>query len=372
MDTEVQSFEVTIQEEALEDLRERLARTRWPDELPGVGWDYGVPLGYVKELAGYWRDGYDWREQEARLNGFPQFTTEIEGQNVHFLHVRSPEPDALPLILTHGWPGSIVEFLEIIGPLSDPGAHGGDSADAFHLVIPSVPGFGFSVPTREVGWGDTERIAKTWAELMSRLGYDRYGAQGGDLGSIVSPQVGQLHPDRVLGVHTNGLLTFPTGEPGELDGLTDAEQAQVQRFERYNQEESGYYMIQSTRPQTLAYGLTDSPAGQLAWIADYVQDLHQPGGRTARGCGGPRSDADQRHAVLADRHCRIGSPHLQGGHRFLGRTCRACAGPNRRGSVPWGYLDPAARRTRARDRALVGVRPRRPLRRDGGAGFARR
>ncbi len=276
MDAEVQSFEVSIPEEALEDLRERLARTRWPDELPGVGWDYGVPLGYVKELTGYWRDGYDWREQEARLNGFPQFTTEIEGQNVHFLHVRSPEPDALPLILTHGWPGSIVEFLEIIGPLSDPGAHGGDSADAFHLVIPSVPGFGFSVPTREVGWGDTERIAKTWAELMSRLGYDRYGAQGGDLGSIVSPQVGQLHPDRVVGVHTNGLLTFPTGEPGELDGLTDAEQARVQRFERYNQEESGYYMIQSTRPQTLAYGLTDSPAGQLAWIADMFKIFINP------------------------------------------------------------------------------------------------
>lgn len=176
MDTEVRPFEVSIPEEALEGLWARLDMTRWPDELPGVGWDYGTSLGYVKELAGYWRNGYDWREPEARLNGFPQFTTTIDGQTLYFLHVRSPEPDALPLILTHGWPGSVAEFLEVISPLAHPRTHGGEAADAFHLVVPSIPGFGFSGPTREIGWG-IRRIARAWAELMRRLEYDRYGAR---------------------------------------------------------------------------------------------------------------------------------------------------------------------------------------------------
>lgn len=209
---DVQPFEVNIPQEQLDDLRERLARTRWPDELPGVGWSRGVPLGYLKELAEYWRTGYDWREQETRLNGFPQFVTEIDGTNVHFLHVRSPEPDALPLIVTHGWPGSVVEFLEIIGPLTDPRSYGGDPADAFHVVAPSIPGFGFSGPTREPGWV-TRRIAKAFVELMSRLGYERYGAQGGDVGAGVSPDLGRLDSARVVGVHVNaatgGFMPFP-------------------------------------------------------------------------------------------------------------------------------------------------------------------
>jgi hypothetical protein len=178
---EIRPFSVEISQADLDDLNDRLARARFPDELPGVGWDYGVPLGYVKELTEYWRDGYDWREWEARLNGFPQFTTEIDGQNVHFLHVRSYEPDALPVIVTHGWPGSVAEFLDVIGPLADPRAHGGDPSDAFHVVVPSIPGFGFSGPTREAGWG-IRRVARAWAELMKRLGYGRYGAQGGDAG----------------------------------------------------------------------------------------------------------------------------------------------------------------------------------------------
>ena len=192
-DPEIRPFRIDIPQADLDDLRDRLARTRWPDELPGVGWTRGVPLGYLKELAGYWADGYDWRKQEARLNEHPQFTTTIDGANVHLLHIRSPEPDALPLILTHGWPGSIVEFLNVIGPLTDPAAHCGDPADAFHLVSPSLPGYGFSGPTREAGW-TTDRVANAWAQLMARLGYQRYGAQGGDWGAFVSPLESRLRP----------------------------------------------------------------------------------------------------------------------------------------------------------------------------------
>lgn len=275
---DVQPFEVNIPQQDLDDLRERLARTRWPSEVPGAGWDRGVPLDYPKELAEYWRTRYDWREHEARLNGFPQFTTEIDGQNVHFLHVRSPDPGALPLILTHGWPGSVVEFLGIIGPLSDPRSHGGDPADAFHLVIPSLPGFGFSGPTREAGW-DTRRIAGAWAELMGHLGYERYGAQGGDIGAAVAPQLGRAAPDRVVGVHVNGgpgpMPELPLSED-ELASLTEVEHDRIRRIEAFKQEEFGYIAIQATRPQTLAYALTDSPVGQLTWVMDKFREWTHP------------------------------------------------------------------------------------------------
>jgi epoxide hydrolase len=186
----VQPFIIDVPQADLDDLHERLERTRWPSELPGVGWSRGASLAYLQELVDYWRNKYDWREHEAELNQYPQFITEIEGQTIHFLHVRSPEPEALPLILTHGWPGSIVEFLDVIGPLTDPRTHGGDPADAFHLVIPSIPGFGLSGPTGEAGW-NTARVAGAWAELMKRLGYSRYGAQGGDTGAFVAPELGQ-------------------------------------------------------------------------------------------------------------------------------------------------------------------------------------
>jgi microsomal epoxide hydrolase len=267
----MQPFRIDIPQGQLDDLRERLARTRWPDELSGVGWSYGIPLGYVKELAEYWRSRYDWRAQEARLNQYPQFTTTVDGANVHFLHVRSSEPDALPLIITHGWPGSVVEFLKVIGPLADPRAHGGDAADAFHLVIPSIPGFGFSGPTHETGW-NVGRIARAWAELMQRLGYNRYGAQGGDWGSGISRELGRITPNRVVGVHLNMLLTFPSGDPADLANLTEDEQARLGELTRYDRELSGYARIQSTRPQTLAYGLTDSPVGQLAWIVEKFKE----------------------------------------------------------------------------------------------------
>ena len=260
----IRPFRIDIPQADLDDLRARLARTRWPDQLPGVGWDYGIPLGYVKELAEYWRTGYDWRVHERRLNAFPQFTTTIDGQNIHFLHVRSPEPGALPLIITHGWPGSIVEFMGIIGPLTDPGAHGADPADAFHLVVPSIPGYGFSGPTRDRGW-NVRRIAQAWGELMNRLGYRRYGAQGGDWGSTITRELGLIVPGHLAGVHLNMLFPRVRDEPSDL---TDQERARLQALRRFRSTGFGYYAIQSTRPQTLAYGLTDSPAGQLAWIVE--------------------------------------------------------------------------------------------------------
>jgi epoxide hydrolase len=275
-DTAIRPFRIEIPQADLDDLRDRLHRTRWPDGLPGVDWTRGVPLGYLKELAAYWADGYDWRKQEARLNEFPQFTTTIDGANIHFLHVRSPEPDALPLILTHGWPGSIVEFLSVIGPLTDPRAHGGDPADAFHLVIPSLPGYGLSGPPHQPGW-TTDRVAKAWAELMARLGYERYGAQGGDWGAFVAPQLGRIDPDHVVGVHLNaatfGFIPFGPVDPEELASFTDAEK---QRLERLNTSTAGpgngYFEVQATRPQTLAYALTDSPVGQLAWIVEKFKE----------------------------------------------------------------------------------------------------
>jgi pimeloyl-ACP methyl ester carboxylesterase len=276
--TEIRPFQVAIPQADLEDLTDRLGRTRWPDELPGIGWSRGVPLGYLKELAAYWADGYDWRAQEARLNQFPQHTTTIDGQTIHFLHVRSPEPDALPLLVTHGYPSSVAEFLKIIGPLSDPRAHGGDPADAFHVVAPSLPGFGFSVPLQQAGW-ESGRTARAWVELMGRLGDTRYGAHGGDIGAGVSGDLSGLDPERVVGAHVN---TDPTGLalldllPAELDGLSEAEAASHQRLRQYGQDGRGYLQIQGTRPQTLAYGLTDSPAGQLAWIVEKFKEWTDP------------------------------------------------------------------------------------------------
>lgn len=271
----IHPFELQIPESELDDLRDRLARTRWPEELPGVGWDYGVPLGYLRDLAEHWRTGYDWRTWESRLNAYPQFTTMIDGQNVHFLHVGSAEPGALPLVMTHGWPGSVFEFLKVIGPLTDPAAHGGDPADAFHVVAPSIPGFGISGPTTEVGW-NTARVAQAWAELMGRLGYERYGAQGGDTGAIISPELGRIDSEHLVGVHVNNLLGFPTGDPGELAGLSETEQARLGYLQHYQQEMAGYAIVQSTRPQTLAYALVDSPVGQLAWIVEKFKEWTDP------------------------------------------------------------------------------------------------
>jgi len=270
-DAAIRPFRIAISEADLDDLRDRLARTRWPDELPGVEWNYGVPLGYVKDLAEYWRTGYDWRAWEAKLNEYPQFTTTIDGQNIHFLHVRSPEPNALPLILTHGWPGSIVEYLDVIGPLTDPRTHGGDPAPAFHLVIPSLPGFGFSGPTHETGW-NRFRTAKAWAELMNRLGYTRYGAVGNDIGSFVSPELGRLVPDHVVGVHVAQIYSFPSGDPAEFAGLSPEDQSALEMLKWFMENKMAYNNLQSTQPQTLAFALLDSPTGQLAWSGQLFGD----------------------------------------------------------------------------------------------------
>ncbi|MEV8411634.1 epoxide hydrolase family protein [Streptomyces niveus] len=263
----VEPFVIDVPQADLDDLVTRLAATRWPDELPGAGWSQGVPGPYLRELATYWRTEYDWRAQEAQLNRFPQFTTVIDGATVHFLHIRSARADALPLLITHGWPGSVVEFLDVIGPLTDPGAHGGDRADAFDLVIPSIPGYGLSGPTREGGW-DVHRVALAWAELMRRLGYDRYGAQGGDWGHAITRELAAVDGEHVVGIHLNTLLTLPPEDPAEAAALTADDRARLDQLLAAEREMSGYARIQGTRPQTLAYGLTDSPVGQLAWIVE--------------------------------------------------------------------------------------------------------
>ncbi len=268
----IRPFRIDIPQSQINDLRERINHTRWPDELPGggggSGWGYGAPLGYVKPLAEYWRDRYDWRKYEERLNEFAQFTTTIDGANVHFLHVRSPEPGAMPLLLSHGWPGSIVEFIHLIEPLTNPRAHGGKPGDAFHVVVPSIPGFGFSGPTREGGW-DVQRVARAFATLMSRLGYERFGAHGGDFGAMVSRELGLQVPERIFGVHVLQLFSFPSGDPAEMVDLSQDEQRRLTKLARWRSEQSAYAMVQSTRPQTIAYSLHDSPVGQLAWIVDF-------------------------------------------------------------------------------------------------------
>jgi pimeloyl-ACP methyl ester carboxylesterase len=280
-DAEIRPFRVEVSDEALDDLRSRLAGTRWPGEVPGAGWSRGVPLGYLKELAGYWRDGFDWRKQEAELNQVPQFTTEIDGQTIHFLHVRSPEPGALPLIVSHGYPGSVVEFLDLLGPLSDPRAHGGDPADAFHLVIPSLPGFGFSTPVTEPGWA-MARTTRAWAELMARLGYDRYGAQGGDIGAGITGMLAGVDPGHLAGIHLNsdplavGAVALPPAEQADAAAVTDAHRATLARMRQFQADGLGYLHLQTTRPQTIAYALNDSPVAQLAWIAEKFREWTDP------------------------------------------------------------------------------------------------
>jgi epoxide hydrolase len=274
--TEPRPYRVDIPQADLDDLAARLSRTRFPDELSDVGWSYGVPLAYVRELVDHWLNGYDWRAHEARINEHPQFVTTIDGEQVHFLHVRSPEPDALPLIATHGWPMTVVDYLDLIGPLTDPRAHGGDPADAFHLVVPSIPGVGFSGPTREPGW-DTRRVARAWVELMGRLGYERYGAHGNDAGSQISPEVGRSDPDRVVGVHVTQLFSFPSGDPSEFADMTEEDMAAMKFLEEFTAGGGlAYNAYQSAQPQTLAYALQDSPAGWLAWVTQLFQRWGDP------------------------------------------------------------------------------------------------
>ncbi|MEV8513814.1 epoxide hydrolase family protein [Dactylosporangium sp. NPDC051484] len=264
-------FRIDVAQADLDDLHRRLETTRWPADVAGDDWSRGVPQAYLRDLVDYWRTSYDWRAAEARLNAFPQFTTEIFGTNVHFLHVRSPEPDATPMIITHGWPGSFAEFLDIIEPLTDPRSHGGDPATAFHLVIPTIPGFGFSGPASEPGW-NMPRVAAAWVELMRNLGYSRYVVQGGDLGAWISLIMAGMDHEHVSGAHLNFLPTPPSGDPADMAGLTEVEMRRLGLLMHYVDDQSGYMKLQATRPQTLSYGLNDSPVGQLAWI---VEKLHE-------------------------------------------------------------------------------------------------
>jgi pimeloyl-ACP methyl ester carboxylesterase len=273
--TEVRPFRIDIAQTDIDELNRRLAASRWPSELPGAGWERGVPLGYLQELAGYWQQSYDWRKHEASLNELPQFVTEIDGQQIHFVHVRSADPDATALLLVHGWPGSFMEFVDVIGPLTDPGRHGDEGASAFHLVIPSLPGFGFSGPTSDTGW-HIRRVAQAFAELMRRLGYDRYGVQGGDLGALIAPDMGRMDDQHVTGVHVNaatmGFIPFGPMDEDTLAGLSSVERERIARRDAYLTEGNGYFQIQATRPQTVSYGLTDSPVGLLAWIVEKFKE----------------------------------------------------------------------------------------------------
>jgi pimeloyl-ACP methyl ester carboxylesterase len=278
MPDHIEPFMIVTEAAALDDLRGRLRRARWPEGETVSDWSQGVPLAYLQDLCGYWAGPYDWRATEARLNQIPQFTTSIDGLSVHFLHVRSPHPDAIPLIMTHGWPGSFLEFEQALGPLTDPVAHGGAAADAFHVVVPSLPGYGFSGKPAATGW-DVHRIARAWAELMARLGYERFLALGSDWGTSVSTSLALQHPGRLLGIHLIPPLAPPDRTAGDL---TEAERAALADLDERTRTGSGYSAEQGTRPQTIGYSLLDSPAGLCAWIAeklwawtDHQDDLSQ-------------------------------------------------------------------------------------------------
>ena len=262
---EITPFKVDIAEAQLEDLRNRLDNTRWPEREAVSDWSQGIPLSYTRELAEYWRNDYNWRRWETKLNGWDQFTTEISGLDIHFLHVRSPHENALPMVVTHGWPGSIVEFHKIIEPLTNPVAHGGKAEDAFHLVVPTLPGYGFSGKPSSQGTG-VEQIGHMWGELMARLGYRRYVAQGGDWGSAVTHSIGQSQTEHCAAIHINMPVVAPAEDT--MDNLSEQEQAALESIGHYDRWDSGYSKQQSTRPQTLGYGLADSPVGQMAWIVE--------------------------------------------------------------------------------------------------------
>jgi pimeloyl-ACP methyl ester carboxylesterase len=261
----IQPFRIAASDAALEDLRRRLRTTRWPERETVDDWSQGIPLAYVQDVCAYWAEKYDWRARETRLNRFAQFRSEIEGIGIHFVHVRSPHADALPLVITHGWPGSIVEFQKVIEPLTNPTAHGGEAKDAFHVVCPSLPGYGYSDKPARAGW-KVERIADAWAELMGRLGYARYVAQGGDWGAMVTTRIGIQDEAHCAAIHLNMPIAPP--DPATMADLTEREQSALAGMQHYQEWDSGYSKQQSTRPQTVGYGLVDSPAGQAAWILE--------------------------------------------------------------------------------------------------------
>lgn len=264
----IKDFRFDVPQDALDDLKQRLAATRWPERETPEDWSQGIPLGYMQEICEYWRNGYDWRRCESQLNALPQFQTGLDGLNIQFIHLRSSHPGALPLVMTHGWPGSIHEFMKVLGPLTEPQTHGGDAADAFHVVCPTLPGFGFSGKPTTPGW-TVQRIGRAWGQLMARLGYDRYVAQGGDWGSAVTTAMGLSETEHCAAIHTNMPLVRPS--PAVMNDLTDFEKDALAAGQYYWDRDSGYSKEQSTRPQTVGYGLVDSPIGQAAWILEKFQ-----------------------------------------------------------------------------------------------------
>ncbi|MFM8304804.1 MAG: epoxide hydrolase family protein [Actinomycetota bacterium] len=286
--TAIEPFRVAVDDTVLGDLRDRLARTRFPDEIDGAGWEYGTSIPFLRALVDHWRTTYDWRAEEAALNRLDQFRTTIDEVAIHFVHARSPHPDALPLLLVHGWPGSVVEFLDVIPRLTHPEAHGGSAADAFHVVAPSLPGYGFSPPPRVPGW-DVVRVAQAFVVLMDRLGYDRYGAQGGDWGAQITTRMAALDPEHMAGLHLNMALAVPPAEPGPL---TESEQADLGAMAAFQRNEAAYAQVQMTTPQTLAVGLNDSPAGLLAWIVEKF--------RAWSDCGGDVESVFDRDRILTN------------------------------------------------------------------------
>ena len=288
--SDLRPFRIEVAADVLDDLRRRLAATRWIDALPGGGWDYGTDVAYLRELCDYWEKTFDWRAAESRLNRFDQSIAEVQGLRVHFLHVRSPEPDALPLVMTHGWPGSIVEFLDVLGPLTDPASHGADPADAFHLIVPSLPGFGFSGPTTMRGVNGRV-VAEAFAALMRELGYSRYGAQGGDIGAQISALLGEVDAAHVAAVHLN-LLPIQPPMPDPFVGLSPEEARLAERTLQVLDGDTGYWKIQGTRPHTVASALNDSPAGLAAWIVDKF--------RAWTDCDGDVESAFSKDQLLAN------------------------------------------------------------------------
>ena len=265
MSEAITPFRIEASDAELDDLGRRLRATRWPEREPVDDWSQGIPLAYVQEVCAYWAEKYDWRKREARLNQFPQFRSEIEGLGIPFAHVRSPHEDALPLLITHGWPGSIVEFQKVIAPLTRPEEHGGEARDAFHVVCPSLPGYGYSQKPGATGWG-VDRTAHAWDQLMLRLGYERFVAQGGDWGAMITAAIGEQNRGHCAGIHLNMPIALP--DPATMEDLSETERAALASIQHYEQWDSGYSKQQSTRPQTVGYGLVDSPAGLAAWILE--------------------------------------------------------------------------------------------------------
>ena len=327
----IRPFTIDVPESVLDDLRERLRRTRWPGEIAGSGWTYGTNLAYMRELVDYWLNGYDWRRQEAELNRLPQFIAAVDGLDIHFVHVRGNGPKRLPLLISHGWPGSFVEMLEVIGPLADPAAHGGDPTDAFDVVVPSLPGYGFSAPATAPGM-TPRAIAGIFVRLMTDvLGYERFGAQGGDWGAVITAAMARDYPERLAGIHLNMLGVRPNTGPG-TPPLTEEEQAFLKSAEAWREEETGYQRIQGTRPQTLAYALTDSPAGLAVWIVEKF--------RAWSDCGGDLESRFTKDQLLTNIMVywvsgSIGSSIRLYYEAYHDRSFRL--GPNERIEVPTGF-----------------------------------